>query len=166
MRTRIITLLLTFFTISNTTPSVAWNIVSEQDDFGSTAVFASTYFVSGIGNTDIIEEAFEYDDFFSLYIRCLDKKIEVYMAAQSELENTSAALVKFGNGSAKKWTVSRSTSKDTIFFSKPASLVSSIIKVNKFYVRAGGNSGYVAVNFNTAGLSSHRIDFKKGGCKI
>ena len=73
MRTRIIIFLLTYFTIFSTTPSVAWNIVSEQDDFGSTAVFASTYFVSGIGNTDSVKEAFEYDDFFSLYILCLDK---------------------------------------------------------------------------------------------
>jgi hypothetical protein len=166
MSFKVSAVLIAFFTFFNLAPSSAWDVESEVDDFGSTRVFASAYFMPGVGNTDSYDEAYDYGDYYSLIIRCQDKKIEIYMNTPSTVENSSSALVKFGNGSAKNWPVTRSSDKESIFFGKTSTLVASMLKVTKFYVRASGSSGYLTANFNTGGLSSYRNEFKKGGCKI
>lgn len=166
MRARIFIVLIAFFTFLNFSPGLAWEFYSEVDDFGSTRVFVTNYFVSGIGNTDSYDEAYDYGDYFSLVVRCQDKKVEVYLNTPTIVENSSTALVKFGNSSPKTWPVSRSSDRESIFFGKSSTLVASMIKANKFYVRASGSEGYLMANFNTSGLSSYRNQFKKGGCKI
>lgn len=74
------------------------------------------------------------------------------------------ALVRFGSGSPKSWGTSLSTDKEAFFFTSPKTLVASLLKISKFYVRASGSSGYITANFNTTGLTNHRALFKRTGC--
>ena len=155
---------------SNSSPSstilkTAWDVESKVDDFGSLRVIAASYFIPGVGTTNSFDEANDYVH-FSLYVRCQDKKLEVYVNTPRLVDNSSSALVKFGNGSAKSWPITSSTDNEAIFFGRTATLISSMVKANKFYLRALGTKGYLTANFNTAGLISYRSTFKKSGCKI
>lgn len=159
-------ILVTLFTLTSLAPIAAWDVESELDDFGSQSVFARTYFIPGVGNTDNYDKAYEYDEYYSLYIRCMDQKLEVYMNTPSTVDDSDSALVRFGSGSAKSWPVVSASDNEAIFFGKASTLVSSMLKVRKFYVRASGSDGYLTANFNTTGLISYRNTFKKSGCKI
>ena len=155
------------FLVISSGPSLAWDVESELDDFGSPAVFARTYFMQGVGNTDSFDTAYDNGDYEALYVRCQDKQLEVYVTSKNKLfADSSSALVKFGNGSAKTWTVSRSTDQSAIFLYKTSSLIASMKKVSKFYLRADGSEGYLTANFNVKGLSKYSSTFKKAGCKI
>jgi len=167
MKLRLVTLLVSVLTISTVVPSHAWDVESSEDDFGSTVVFAKTYFMQDVGNTDSFDEAYENGDYESLIIRCQDKKLEAYMTTlNNEFDNSSSAMVRFGGGSAKKWSVGRSTSKTGLFFNNSRTFVTSLLKVKKFYVRASGSTGYLTANFDVGGLSSQRSIFKSAGCKF
>ena len=154
-------------TALNVVPGFAWDVESDVDDFGSEVVFAKTYFMQDVGNTDSFDEAYDNGDYESLIIRCQDKKLEVYMTTlNNEFDKTTSAMVRFGSGSAKKWTVGRSTSKTGLFFNSTSSLIKSMLKVKKFYVRASSTQGYLTANFDVAGLASHRATFRNAGCRF
>ena len=149
------------------TPAQAWDVESEIDDFGASLVIASTYFMPGVGNTDSFDEAYDNGDYQRLIIRCQDATLEVYMANLNEKFGTSrTALVKFGNSASKKWPISISTSKQSIFFANARTLATTIAKNKKFYVRADSTTGYLTANFEISGLSEYKTEFKKAGCKF
>lgn len=155
---------------SNNSPTstilkTAWDVESKVDDFGSLRVIAASYFIPGVGTSNSFDEANDYVH-FSLYVRCQDKKLEVYVNTPRLVDNSTSALVKFGNGSAKSWPITSSTDNEAIFFGRTATLISSMVKTSKFYLRASGPKGYLTANFNTVGLISYRNTFKKSGCKI
>lgn len=145
----------------------AWNVETEVDDFGSTRVIAKTYFMSGVGNTDSFDEAYENGDYQSLMMRCQDATLEIYVTTlNGEFGKSSSALVRFGNAAPKKWSVTISSSKTAVFLLNERLLATTIAKSKKFAIRASGSQGYIAANFNTAGLSSYRSEFKNAGCKF
>ena len=164
MRKTAIIALITLFGFGSVTPSYAWDAELKTDDFGSKVAYARAYFIPGVGNTDSFEKAYDNGEFNSLIIRCQDRKLEIFLVDSENTFTEGSALVRFGSGAPKSWSTTRSSDNEAIFFSNAKTLATSITKISKFYVRAGGASGYITANFNTTGLSSQRTIFKKAGC--
>ena len=166
MKRKIIFALTALFTVSSIAPSLAWDVENSTDDFGSKVVVASTYFIPGVGTTDSWDDAYASGDYRRLIIRCQDRTLEVYALDGNDTFTDGTTMVRFGSGSAKKWSTSLSTDDSAIFFGSPKTLVQTLVKNTKFYIRANGSSGYNSMNFYVAGLSAYKTTFKKAGCSF
>ena len=166
MKRKILFALTALFTLSSVTPSLAWDFETSTDDFGSKVAIASTFFMPGIGTTDSWDDAYANGDYRRLIIRCQDRSLEIYIVDSDGTFTSGSTMVRFGSGSAKKWSTSLSTDSTAIFFGSEKVLAQTFIKNTKFYVRASGSSGYNNMNFYVGGLSSYRGSFKKAGCSF